>query len=190
MLSIPYAIDPDEVWEIDFVRSVAKRQIKVLDSVIAGFDEDVREAKDEEGRKRFEAERARLAEKRAALAADLAAYTGGGPVFTVGHLPGAKRAGLAGEGQAIGVLAAGSEKATRDREWAREVVRWSVKGHAGLLAGREKKPVPFAAESVTWSGSPREVVSERTLDAYEPIVLDLALAIWDSQRLDGAEKNG
>jgi hypothetical protein len=188
-LLIPYGVDPDETWEIDFARALAERTIRLSREVAKRVLENA--AKEPDAKKKATLERAAKlsAEKVEALEVDLAKYEpGSGPVFIVGSIPNGKRGELAGEAYDVSRIEEGKTRGARDDAWAAEVVRWTVRGHRNLRR-RDGAEIPFAAETMKWNGEDRQVPSRRTLEAYGPILSDLALTILDSQRLDEAGKN-
>jgi hypothetical protein len=174
---IPYGLNPDETWEIDFAAERAKSTVQDLRGAAARVTE-----KDATAAKRIE-------EQAAALEAELAAYVpGSGPVFVVGPIPNGMRAEIAGEAQALGSVTDDVEHARRDVAWSEKVIRWAVRGHRNLRTARGAE-VAFEAEEVEWDGRKRKLVARPTLEAYQPILGDLALACLRSQRLDEAGKN-
>lgn len=174
---IPYGLNPDETWEIDFASVRAKAAIRDLRAAV----ERMRE-KDPEMSMRLEG-------RAVALEAELAAYEpGSGPIFTVGPIPNGMRAEVAGEAAAIGEVVDPVDHERRDVAWSEKVVRWSVRGHRNLRS-RNGTEVPFATEEVEWDGRKRKLVARATLEAYQMILGDLALACLRSQRLDEAGKN-
>lgn len=207
MLPVVYGIDPDETWEIDYVAATTRRTIdslrahaKALRERAAGTDASLApDAKTvEEGaalaaavRVDLEARAADAEAKASAAEADLAGYVpGSGPVFVVGSIPNGKRAEILGESIETQRMEHGTEALVRDRKWSETVVRWGVRDHRNLLSGKSKQPIPFRPETIAWDGEERKVPGRKTLEAYAPILGDLALLVLDSQRMDEAGKNG
>jgi hypothetical protein len=180
-LPMVYGIDPDETWELDFIAEEGRLTLEMLRRHIDRMKADsVADAAALEGAEA----------KAAALERDLAAHaSGAGPVFLLGAIPNGKRAEIQGDSMEVLKLPEGRERLVRDREWAENVVRWGVRGHRNLVSGKSKKPIAFATEDVTWWGEKRQVPSRKTLEAYGPILGDLAILILRSQRFDEAEKN-
>lgn len=189
MALIPYGVNADEVWQLDFAAARGRRDLEIhRDAIERSRQLAAREA-DEAKREGLARAVAELEKKAAALEADLAAYVpGSGPVFQVGHIPNALRAELVGEAQEID-QATGAERMRRDVAWSEKVVRWAVRGHDNLR-GRGGTVIPFGSDPITWEGQPRPSPDRRTLEAYQPFLADLALLAWQSQRLDEAGKNG
>lgn len=180
-IRIPYGIDPDEIWDLDFCAEVARGRAR-LESAVAKTLRESAETKAPDAKAALEAQAA-LAEKRAAEAeADLTGYeAGSGPIFKVGSIPGRRRAELTGRHQELAALDDGKEKAVGLAEWSRDVAAAAVKSHRNLrtAGGRE---VTFDLTD----GRP----SERTLEAYAPILADLAWIVLAQQRLGPDGKNG
>lgn len=201
-LRIPYGVDPDETWEVDYVQESARRLIRANRAAAAVAREEAQridpdrlpEGERQAARERVErvlAAAAACDAQAAKLEADLAGYTpGSGPVFVVGPLPNGKRGEIRGEGLEVARLGEGKDANARDERWAEEVVRWSVRGHRGLKSRRGAE-LPFVPETITWAGEPRQVVSRKTLEAYgaSRVLSELALLVLDSQRLEEAGKN-
>lgn len=191
---IPYGLSPDETWALDFAAARARREIALLRGAAKAAREAVAQARvsvqDGEA-----APKIPTGERLDAAAADvekeLAAYQPRtGPVFVVGPIPNALRAEIAGEHEEVMRLPEGAERQRRLMEWSEKVIRWSIRGHTNLRS-RSGEQVPFDAEDLTGpDGRARKGPSRRTLEAYQPIVHDLALAALASQRMDEVEKNG
>lgn len=207
MSLIPYGLNPDETWEIDFAADRAKRELAFLAAYATSLREQAGGVKpiasvvvNGVAAQQFDVERvktellaqaAELDKKAAALQAELAAYVPrSGPIFTVGAIPNGLRAEIAGEAREKGALPDGTEKVRRDVAWAEKVVRAAIRGHANLISSKSGAPVPFDSEPVDFLGKQRQAPSQRTLEAYQPILQDLALAALESQRLDETRKNG
>ncbi len=180
-IRIPYGIDPDEVWDLDFCAEMARGRARIELEVAKSLRASAATERNPEAHAALlmAAERAERNAKEAGD--DLAGYTpGSGPSFRVGAIPGVRRAELVGRHQEVSAMAEGREKAMASVEWARDVVSAAVKGHANLKtsSGRE---VPFDSEG----GRP----SAKTLEAYSQILTDLAWAILGQQRLGPDGKN-
>lgn len=183
---IPYGVNPDETWELDFPAVRAKRQIEKLRAAA----ERLRAKAEKPGGEASLEAANELDRKRAALEAELAEYKPGtGPIFVVGHMPNALRAEIIGESDEIIALPPGVEGSRRDTAWCEKVVRWTVRGHRGLRTASGVE-VPFVAEAFTWEGQARSAPSRQTLEAYQEILGDLAPLALLGQRLDEAGKNG
>lgn len=181
-IRIPYGIDPEEVWELDFCAEVARMKARVERDVARSYREALAQEKSDGARQDLEASAARSEARAVEADADLAGYVAGsGPIFRVGAIPGRRRAELLGRRQELNALPTGAEKAIGLSDWARDVVAASVRGHRNLrrASGGE---VPFDAVD----GRP----SERTLEAYDPILADLAWVVVSQQRLGADGKNG
>lgn len=180
-IRIPYGIDPDEVWELDFCAEVARMKARVERDVAASYRESAAQAKDASDRLDLETAAAKCEARAVEADADLAGYQPGtGPIFQVGAIPGRRRAELLGRRQELNALRVGEEKAGGLADWARDVVSASVRGHRNLLRASGGE-VPFEAVE----GRP----SARTLEAYGPILADLAWVVVSQQRLGADGKN-
>jgi hypothetical protein len=187
---VPYGLNPDETWELDFAAARAKREIGLLRSTAEFIQEKAQRTADAEAKKAHEATAADLEQKAKALQAELAAYfPRSGPIFSVGAIPNGMRAEIAGERQEIDRLDGGAEKSRRELAWAEKIAHWAIRGHTNLLQ-RSGVAIPFKAETVQWAGRARTAPDRDTLEAYQPILHDLALLALESQRLDEAGKNG
>jgi hypothetical protein len=190
MLPQAFGLDPDETWEIDFSLEAGRMTLEGLGRALTKRRAELAAEKDEAKRAALEGVIASAEKAAANLEADLASYEPGcGPVFVVGPIPNGKRAEIDGESYEALRLADGKEKLARDRAWAESIVRWAVRDHRGFLSGKSRKPIPFVTEEVDFAGGKRTVVARRTLEAYGPILGDLALLILRSQRIDEAGKN-
>lgn len=189
-LQIPYGIDPDETWELDFVEASARRTIGRLEEELAKAKERAEKEKDEKKRETLLDQVKAAEDAKAKLETDLAGYTPGtGPIFTLGPIPNGKRAELLGETIEVERAEGPKEAAIKDTAWAENVVRWSVRGHRNLKSGKSGKALPFHTEKVSFAGEEREVVARKTLEAYGRFLGDLALVVLRSQRIDEAGKN-
>jgi hypothetical protein len=180
-IRIPYGIDPDEVWDLDFCAEVTRGKASMERETARSLRETAAELPDADRRAALLAS-ADLAEARATSTdADLKAYTpGSGPVFQVGAIPGKRRAELLGRHQEASGMPDVATRLVAMAEWAREVVAATVKGHRNLrtASGRE-----LAFDS--HDGRP----SDRTIEAYAPILADLAWVILFQQRIQADAKN-
>ncbi len=186
---IPYGLNPDETWELDFAEARARHELAILADVEKRLRADAAKLNGDE-QAAVAAEADAVAEKAAALRADLAAYEPrSGPVFTVGAIPNAMRAEIAGERQEIDRMEPGTERSRREVASSEKIVRWAIRGHSNLRS-RSGAPVPFVAETIAWEGQSRSAPARVTLEAYQPILSDLALQALLAQRIDEAGKNG
>jgi hypothetical protein len=191
MLPQAFGLDPDETWEIDFSLEAGRMTLDGLTRAIEKRRAEIAAEKDEAKRAGIEGALAAAEKAAAKLRADLASYEPGcGPVFIVGPIPNGKKAEIDGDQYEALRLDDGKEKLARDRAWAAEVVRWSVRNHRNFLSAKSRNPIPFVTEEVDFAGAKRTVVARRTLEAYGPILGDLAILVLRSQRIDEAGKNG
>jgi hypothetical protein len=189
MSLIPYGLNPDETWECDFAATRAQHELLILSSTEKAVRDEAATKSGEE-QKALVAEADRLKAKANALEAELKAYVPrSGPVFTIGAIPNALRAEIAGERQENVRLEPGPERARREVAAAEKIIRWAVRGHENLLS-RSGAAVPFVADTIEWEGRKRPSPARQTLEAYQPILHDLALQALKSQRLDDTGKNG
>jgi hypothetical protein len=186
---VPYGLNPDETWELDFAAARAKHELAIL----AATEKALR---DDAARKGGPDAEALLREADAvkasadALRAELDTYTPrSGPLFTIGAIPNAMRAEIAGERQEIDRMPPGPERERRDVALAEKVIRWTVRGHEQLRT-RSGASIPFVSDPLPWEGRTRTSPARATLEAYQPILHDLSLHALRSQRLDEAGKNG
>ncbi len=195
-LRIPYGLDPDETWEVDFVEASAQRAIERFTRTAEELEEAAKTERDPEKKAAILNGVKAAKEGRTKLAADLVKYERGtGPIFVLGPLPNAKRAEFLGESYEVGKIQADKEREVRDTAWSEDVVRWSVRGHRNFFDGKARdedgnqKELVFVAEEVPFCGEKRKVVGRRTLEAYGRFIGELALVVLRSQRLDEAGKN-
>jgi hypothetical protein len=201
-MRVPVGIDITETWSVDLCleggrhsvelwRAIAERARAEL-AALPALPTDAAEEVAAGARSERQALEARVATADASLAEaqrDLAAYVpGSGPSITLGHVPAAKRAEIAG-------MMSDAEKPTTDREkaaaqhaWRREIVRWAVRGHANLKTGRGAD-VPFESEEARIAGEVLRVPTERQIERYGHFLGDLANVAMEPQQLDGVEKN-
>lgn len=180
-MRIPLGVDIAEVWEVDYCSDVGRSDVESWREVLA----KAREAED--------AEKVAAAERGLAAAeAELAGYqAGAGPVFVVGHIPGAKRAEIAGMMADVREAKTERERFPAEQAWRREVVRWAVRGHRGLRR-RDGTEQAFDGVSVTLAGETFTQPSERQLERYiaAGMLAGLCMVALRPQGMDGAEKNG
>jgi hypothetical protein len=184
---IPYGLNPDETWQVDFAAERARDELQVLADTVA----DLREQATRAGApvSEIEARAAKVEEKAKQLEAELAAYTPkSGPVFTIGPIPNGLRAEIAGERMEISRLEWGAERERREAAWSEKVVLNAVRGHENLRS-RSGAAVPFGADSITGPAGAHACPNRKTIEAYQPILHDLAHLCLKSQRLDEAGKN-
>ena len=180
-IHIPYGIDPDEIWEVDYCAEVARTRSRIERDVAASMRDTAAGERSPEGRAALEASATRADARAAEAEADLAGYVAGsGPIFRVGAIPGRRRAELLGRHQEIAALSDGKEKALALAEWSRDVVAVAVKGHRNLKTARGLD-VPFELTDGR--------VSDRTLEAYGQVLVDLAWVVLSQQRLGTDGKN-
>lgn len=180
-IRIPYGIDPDETWDVDFCAEVARSGIQMERQVASAMREAQLTAKSPEARASLEASAARADARAKEAEADLAGYrAGSGPIFRVGAIPGRRRAELLGRHQEVSALEEGQAKALATTDWARDVVAIAVKGHRNLRTIRGAE-VPFELTDGR--------VSDRTLEAYGQVLVDLAWVVLSQQRLEADGKN-
>ncbi len=191
-----YGLDPDETWEIDFSLEAGRMALESMKRSLERNRNALAAEQDEAKRAAFGTIVAAVEKAIAKSEAEIAAYVPGptSAVFVVGPIPNGKRAELDGA-QYEALRLEGKAKIASDRAWAEQVVRWGVRGHRNFLDGKrdvetgERKPIEFCAEEVDFAGGKRTVVSRRTLEAYGPILGDLALIVLRSQQIDEAGKN-
>jgi len=192
------ALDPSETWQLDFSKAVLEQRLEIRKHI------------EKEAEEKLEAVRAtappehpapdaaaarellRVRAVREEAERELAGYLpGSGPVFLVGHIPGAKKAAIDALGRSVRGIADLEERALADFRWAREVVRWSVRGHAGLRR-RDGTEVAFATTAERFDGEPFDVVAKATIEVYAAsrILAELALFIVLGQQLEEVRKNG
>jgi hypothetical protein len=189
-LHIPYGLDPDETWEVDFAEASAQRAIEEITARAADLKLAAEEAKDPEKKVAILAGVKAAEEAKAKLEGDLATYVRGtGTIFIVGPLPNGKRAELLGESYEVNRIAPGKDHSVRDTAWSEEVVRWTVRGHRNFKSGKSGRDLPFHTEEASFAGEKRSVVGRKTLEAYGRFIGELALVVLRSQRLDEAGKN-
>jgi hypothetical protein len=189
-LRIPYGLDPDETWEIDFAEASAQRAVEEIGEKAAALKVAAEAEKDEAKRATLLAGVKAAEETKAKLEGELAAYVrGAGTIFIVGPLPNGKRAELLGESYEVTKIAPGKDHSVRDTSWSEEVVRWTVRGHRNFKSGKSGKDLPFHTETADFAGEKRTVVGRKTLEAYGRFIGELALVALRSQRLDEAGKN-
>lgn len=175
-----FGIDSSETKELDFSLEEGRARVALAKKRV----EDLRAAEKPDPAAVEEAAKTLADHER-----DLAAYApGSGPVFTVGLIPGAKRAELLGLLSEMGSTPRPSEFQLRDHQWARELVRWTVRGHRGWLSSKGRM-LEFKAETVVFDGEERQVPSGATLESYTPILHSLARYCQAAQKLEDAEKN-
>lgn len=180
-IRIPYGIDVDEVWELDFCAESARAFIRLHQVTAESLRATAAVEKDEARKEAFNNAATEAEGKAQAAEADLKGYLpGSGPVFRVGSILARRRAELVGRKVEVDSMPEGSARAVAQVEWARDVVLAAVKGHRNLVrpAGGE---VPFDLVD----GKP----SERTLEAYGSILSELAWVIFAQQRLGPDAKN-
>ncbi len=206
-----YALDPDETWEIDYSLEVARFRERIWEQLLvkakaaseaaaaalAGHGDEetpVRAAAQAKAAAEAEAQ-AQAAAQLEAARADLTGYeAGSGPIFTVGHIPAAKRPEIQGLGLELSRIAPDAkERPPGEFAWQREIVRWAVRGHRNLR-WRRGGDVPFASELVSFDGEQRPLVSRQTLEVYGQSGLlqglgGLGYLCLEEQRLSGDEKN-
>lgn len=188
---IPYGIDPDETFELDFCLEQATGLVEIRERILRNAKERATRGDAVEGASKPGAETELLTAEKAleAARAELAAYVPGtGPIFVVGHIPNGKRAEISGESGELAQLGPGSATEKRGREWSEGVVRWAVRGHRNLTT-RSGKTIPFVTVEETWLGEPRQLVARKTLEAYQVVIDELALLILRAQRLGETGKN-
>jgi hypothetical protein len=190
---IPYGLNPNETWEVDFAAERARWMAEVWRAAAASAREEVsrleKKPRPPDGSDPAEVQ-LRVAEdlerRVRDLEAELATYAPrSGPSFIVGHIPNAMRAEILGELAELRGMPDGAERVKRDVAWSEKVVRYSVRGHTGL---RDRRGAELAFVSEPLDGRPSP--ARATLEAYQPILGDLANLALRSQRLDGAGKNG
>ncbi len=180
-IRIPYGIDPDEVWEVDYCAEVARTRARIERDVAASMRDAAAAERTPEGRASMEAAAARAEARAGQAETDLAGYVpGSGTVFRVGAIPCRRRAELLGRQQEVAALAEGKEKALALAEWSRDVVAVAVKGHRNLKTSRGAD-VPFELTDGR--------VSDRTLEAYGHVLVDLAWIVLTQQHLGPDGKN-
>lgn len=186
MIKIPFGIDPEETFELDYCLALGRYEVENAEARIEQLRGKSDPAKAEETAKRLE-----LLERMLQSAKeDLAAYVpGSGPIFMVGHIPNGKRAEIGGESLALLKIEGEVESAKRNREWAENVVRWAVRGHRNLKTA-SGADVAFITETDKWLGAERAVVGRKTLEAYQLVIDDLAILVLRAQRLGETGKNG
>lgn len=207
-MRIPVGIDPSEVWEVDFCleagrfaveawRETLARAREVEAAAMVGAEKGVGD--DEEGAVKAKQAQAEAAEKvaaaergLAAAEADLASYVPGtGPTFVVGHIPGARRAEIAGMMADTRAAKTDRERFPAEQAWRREVVRWAVRGHRGLFR-RDGSEQAFDGRQVALAGETITQPTERQLEVYvgAGMLGDLCSICLRPQGLDEAGKNG
>lgn len=173
------AIDPLETVDIDFHREALLRAERLWTSYLDRSDltAPLREA----GEAALSGVRDELAKHE----------PGKGPTFTVGMIPGEKRATVMGLIEEAEKAATAGERQAAEHRWRRAVVRASVRGHAGLMR-RDGSAVPFDSVPMPFAGQSVSVPSELMLEVYAGagIIGDLAGIALDLQRLGADEKNG
>jgi hypothetical protein len=179
-MRVPVGIDPAETWHVDFCREAAEYAVELWRSVLSAAKEQKDPAKEQTAA-------AALADAQA----ELAGYAGGGPMITLGHIPSAKRAEIAGMIADARKLTAEVERALAEQAWRRQVIRWAVRGHSGLKnrAGEEQG---FDAEPVTIAGETYRIPTEKQIERYAlaGMLGDLANVALRPQEMGEAEKNG
>lgn len=172
------AIDPSETVEVDFFAAAQARSIRLWREAAAraeapGQEEALAFAQGQIG----EAE------------AELARYAGDGPIFTLGLIPGEKRALILGLIQAAEEEKDRAQRAAAEHRWRREVIRWSVRGHRALRRANGSE-APFSSEEARSAGEAVLVPTEKQIEVYSASGLfgDLAALALDAQQLGGAEK--
>jgi hypothetical protein len=178
-MRVPVGVDISETWEVDFCAAAGRDSVDAWRAVLSAAGDDAA--------KRLAAEQAL-----AAAEDELESYeVGSGPVIIVGHIPGAKRAEIAGMMQDAEGASSARERLPAEQAWRREVVRWAVRGHRGLRR-RDGAEQPFEGTSVTIAGETFTQPTERQIERYVQagMLADLAHVALTRQGLTGAEKNG
>jgi hypothetical protein len=200
-MRVPVGIDPTETWEIDYCAAAAEHAIGIWRANVEAAraelaalptppacTTDEAKAKNAAERKAFEARLAAAEKGLAEAEAELAAYVKGtGPVFTLGWMPPQKRAMVAGMMSEAHRAVTDDERLEMRADWRREVVRWTVRGHANLVNAKGEA-LKFDGKAVTLDGETYTQPSARQLNAYAFLgsLADLCLA---AQSLPELEKN-
>lgn len=188
----PVAIDPNETWTVDFCLESARHAVETWKQVVEQAKADAAALPATLAPELRRVAENKLTVTQAALAQaekSLAEYVpGSGPFFTLGHIPDAKRAEIAGMMDEVDRALGAPARAAAQHAWRRELIRWTVRGHRNLRY-RSGEEVPFTGASLALASRTITGPTDDQIDRYGTFIADLAAVCMEAQRLPETEKN-